>query len=137
MLTFRSGQLMWNLVMQHNLSQAPFYDGNGTDTDKLVNGQPYDYPGEDRIMTGTTPFESSNFYSADLKTLIRDCLQYRQDDRPTIEEVKTRTAKGLETSTSPQGVLFRFSGALHSFRLGEAWFKETKQRQSEENSEDH
>jgi hypothetical protein len=127
--------MMWNLVMQNNFTQAPFYDGNGTDTEKLVNGKPYNYPGEDMFMSGQPPFEASNLYSKDLKDLIRECLQYLQTDRPTIEDVKGRTAKGPKNATSGTGVNFKVSRAFHSFRLEETWPVGPKQRQSEENRE--
>jgi hypothetical protein len=144
--------MMWNLVMQNNFTQAPFYDGNGKDTEKLVNGKPYNYPGEDMFMSGQPPFEASSLYSKDLKDLIRECLQYLQTDRPAIEDVKRRTAKGLQNAnsiedvkertakdpknaTSGTGVDFKVSRAFHSFRLGETWPVGPKQRQCEENRE--
>jgi hypothetical protein len=129
---------MWNLVMQYNLHQAPFYDGGdaeGTDTEYLMNGGYYDYPGEDVFMSGITPFEAPSRYSKKLRNLIRHFLRYLQSERPTIEEVKERAKKGLNGTTSSRAVSFKVSRAFHSFRLGDMWLAEPKQRQGEESGE--
>ena len=129
-----SGQMMWNLVMQNNNLQEPFFDDNGTAGNKLVSGERYSHPTPKNLLSGNTPFEASQQYSNELKDLIRRCLRYRQTDRPSVEAVKARTAKALGKTKSREDVFITVSSTLHDFRIGEGYPRK-KRRVREEGSE--
>jgi len=112
---FAIGQLMWNLVMnlpsKQGRRQQPFFDNTGTRRELLVNGKPYDddelSAEKGRFMSGKTPFEASSMYSKDLKDIIRMCLKYRQQDRPSIRKLKDLVEKyaAKERDTKADGEL--------------------------------
>jgi hypothetical protein len=51
---------------------------------ELANGEPYDATVTALLFDGEIPQEAPLRYSDELKDLIRWCLGYRQDDRPTF-----------------------------------------------------
>jgi hypothetical protein len=119
---------MWNLVMnlpgKNGHLQQPFLDGEGTSGRELVNGLPYTDEELDSLFSGRTPFEASARYSEQLKTTIKECLAYRQDDRPSFQALKhvtTKYAYGKRTpdgSTADGSVVVRFPGKMKQFDIG-------------------
>ncbi|KAF2818663.1 hypothetical protein CC86DRAFT_388785 [Ophiobolus disseminans] len=116
------GQMMWCLVLQTVETKGPFFDDKGTRGKKLTNGKPYNPPTDKNLLSGTEPYICAKHYTDDLKDLIRSCLRYRTADKPTIEEVKIRTAAGVvKTRMTGSRVELRVERALHGFTIGEEY----------------
>jgi hypothetical protein len=119
---------MWNLVMnlpgKNGHLQQPFLDGEGTSGRELVNGLPYTDEELNGLFSGRTPFEASARYSEQLKTTIKGCLAYRQDDRPSFQALKditTEYAYGKRTpdgSTADGSVVVKVPGEMEQFGIG-------------------
>jgi serine/threonine protein kinase len=124
---FGIGQLMWNMLM--NFSEwygAPFYDNDGTAGAYVVNGVPYDNHQLSKeaglFLTGNTPYEASSYYSEDLKDLVRRCLRYRQEDRPTLEELNEEIdwfRKAGTENRAPGNVQIAVEKEMGVFRVGQ------------------
>ncbi|KAH7092316.1 hypothetical protein FB567DRAFT_625350 [Paraphoma chrysanthemicola] len=118
------GQIIWNLIMQTTSNQFPFFDSSTSSGTLLVNGEPYANPTAENFLSGATPFEAAAQYTDELKDLVRECLRYGMQDRPEIEDVKRRTAEGVERwrGRSEKGrVRIGVSWDLRDFRIGEKW----------------
>jgi hypothetical protein len=120
---------MWNMVMnlpsKDGHGQQPFYDDTGATRKFLVDGKPYgneDLSAErGHFMSGKTPYEASSMYSKELKDIIRMCLRYRQQDRPSVEKlrelVQKYAAKELRTKAKGE-LLLKIPGAIQELRVG-------------------
>jgi hypothetical protein len=129
---------MWNLVMnlpgKNGHLQQPFLDDEGTSGRQLANGMPYTNEELDRLFSGHTPFEASKHYSEQLKAIIRECLAYRQDDRPSFQALKDTTTRyaygkrnpGGSTATGP--VMVKVPGKMKQFDLGGRYLKPGSKR---------
>jgi hypothetical protein len=116
--------------MQNSHHQSPFPDAHGPRAAPLVNGFPYDAPTAATLLTGTSPFEAASLYSEELKDLVRMCLRYAMEERPTVEEVKARTAEGVERWRARETGRVRVgvSQDLRDFRIGELFPSRRKGR---------
>jgi hypothetical protein len=124
---FGIGQIMWNMLMnfpEHH--GAPFYDDDdGTQGAWLVNGTPYPdvavSAGKGRFLSGKMPYEASVRYSKQLKDLVRMCLRYRQEDRPSVQKLKKLIVKYRKEDlvTDAKGpLLIRVEKDMEKFRMG-------------------
>ncbi|KAH7068372.1 hypothetical protein BKA63DRAFT_607075 [Paraphoma chrysanthemicola] len=126
------GQIIWNLIMQNTFHQSPFFDCSASSGTLLVNGTPYANPTAENLLSGAPPFEAAARYTDGLKDLVRECLRYGMQDRPDIEEIKRRTAEGVErcSGQSEKGrVRIGVSWDLRDFRIGEKWPAKRKGRE--------
>jgi hypothetical protein len=121
---------MWNLVLnlvgKGGCLQQPFLDNQGNEGRELVNGKSYTDDDLKNLFSGRTPFEASARYSPRLKNAIRSCLTYRQEDRPSFQELKTVTTKYAYGKRTPKGssadgpVVVKVPGAMEQFDIGMA-----------------
>jgi hypothetical protein len=88
---------MWNLVMNlpstlGNFEQ-PFIHPAAAERRELANGQPYTAAETALLFDGLAPHEAPRMYSDELKNLIKRCLAYRQDERPSFQRLRQSIAQ--------------------------------------------
>ncbi|KAH9866329.1 hypothetical protein J1614_008896 [Plenodomus biglobosus] len=81
---------------------------------------------DEHLFSGAAPYEASNRYSPDLKQLIRDCLEYDPNARPSMRELKEVTSQfaGKDPPLSSQAVgelVVRVKHWSDEFEMGETF----------------
>jgi hypothetical protein len=95
---------MWNLVMNlpgtlGNFEQ-PFVHPAAAERRELANGQPYTAAETALLFDGLAPHEAPRMYSDELKNLIKRCLAYRQDERPSFQRLRQSCVRRRRGRTS-------------------------------------
>lgn len=119
--------LILNLPCGDGIQQPPFIEENGYRGRQLIHGKPHGDEELLQLFRGATPYEASTMYSDDLKDLVRRCLNYRKDKRPSFQDLKNMTEKFARAKELPAGfksdgpVIIRIGGETERFDLGKTW----------------
>jgi serine/threonine protein kinase len=135
---------MWNLVRNlpapSGFDHPPCFDEAHTFGRHLVNGHPYTQADlYSHVLTGQTPFEASARYSTELRELVKSCLAYHPDERPSLDELRNSVQLWMNDDTletQAKGPLWLFvKRSLNSLRVGRP-YQSARKRKREDDSDD-
>jgi hypothetical protein len=98
---------------------------------KLINDEIYDEDTLDQlVLMGENSYDVAIRYSEELKDLVRRCLRWNMDDRPSLDKLKTDIGLGVEATKDAQGydgdddleeVFFSLPEGVSEFRPGQVY----------------